>query len=191
MNEYLRNIWLGLTTVIVGMRITFKYLFAQRDVNTVQYPDQKLAFAPRYRGFHVFDEKLCIACSLCAKACPVDCIYIEAEGRGKNADLMRYAIDYSKCMFCALCCEPCPTNCINMGNVHDLSGFSRETMVVEFTELTKEGLCTPKPLWAQKAESGEAPAWIGEMMHDGRVENRPPPSAAAAKAAGLKTDAEA
>ena len=185
MRHYLGNIYLGLVTVITGMRITLKYLFAARDVNTVQYPDQKLEFAPRYRGFHTFDEDLCIACDLCAKACPVDCIYIEADTRGKNAQITRYAIDYSKCMFCALCCDPCPTDCIKMGKVHDLSGFSRETMVVEFTELTKQGLRTPKPLWAQKAEAGEGPAWIEQMMHEGKLENRPEPSAAAKKAAGL------
>ena len=70
--------------------------------------------------------------------------------------MTRYAIDYAKCMFCALCVEPCPTDCIHMGDVHDLSGYDRESMIVEFTELAKEGLQTPQPLWMQK---DELPAW--------------------------------
>jgi len=53
-------------------------------------------------------------------------------------------------MFCALCCDPCPTDCIHMGNLHDLSGYDRESMIVEFTELAKEGLQTPQPLWMRK-----------------------------------------
>ena len=37
-----------------------------------------------------------------------------------------------------------------MGNVHDMSGFDRESMIVEFTELATEGLQTPQPLWMQR-----------------------------------------
>ena len=75
--------------------------------------------------------------------------------------MKRYAIDYSKCMFCALCCDPCPTDCIHMGNVHDLSGYDRESMIVEFTDLATEGLQTPQPLWMQKDDS-ELPDWAAE-----------------------------
>ncbi len=43
-----------------------------------------------------------------------------------------------------------------MGNLHDLSGFDRESMIVEFTELAKEGLQTPQPLWMQR---DQLPEW--------------------------------
>ena len=53
----------------------------------------------RYRGFHRFDLTTCIACDQCAKACPVDCIYIGKEGveNGKGFEVTGFTIDYSKC----------------------------------------------------------------------------------------------
>ena len=79
----------------------------------------------------------CIACDQCAKACPVDCIYIGKErvDGGKGFQVTGYAIDYSKCMFCALCVEPCPVDCIFMGATLDLSCYSRDGCIVDFSRL--------------------------------------------------------
>ena len=172
--EYVRNVTDTVQSVVVGMRITLKYWF-QRPV-TVAYPEQRLAFAPRYRGIHEFELNKCIACDLCAKACPVDCIYIDKtaprridkatglvdETDPKNGKLVRFAIDYSKCLFCALCTEPCPTDCIHMGKLHDLSGYSRKDAVVEFAELDKANQRTPMPLWMER-NAGKIP-WVAEEM---------------------------
>ena len=161
-SAYFRNISDNVRSIVTGMKITLKYCF-QRTV-TVQYPEQKLAFAPRYRGIHEFELNKCIACDLCAKACPVDCIYIDKSGPRridkttglveesdpKNGQLLRFAIDYSKCLFCALCTEPCPTACIHMGKLHDLSGYTRDDAVVEFAELDKLNQRTPIPLWMER-----------------------------------------
>jgi NADH-quinone oxidoreductase subunit I len=162
---YFRNIYDNLASIAVGMRITLKYCF-QKTV-TVRYPEERLSFAPRYRGIHEFEAEKCIACDLCAKACPVDCIYIDktgprkidkATGKAAGGELVRFAIDYSKCLFCALCTEPCPTECIHMGKLHDLSSYSRQDVVVEFTELDKQGLRTPIPLWMRK--NAEKIPWV-------------------------------
>ena len=156
---YFQNIYDNVKSISIGMKITLKYCF-QKTV-TVQYPEQRLSFAPRYRGIHEFEQDKCIACDMCAKACPVDCIYIDKTAPRKidkktgkvdpkGGVLLRYAIDYSKCLFCALCTEPCPTDCIHMGKLHDLSSYTREDVVVEFAQLDKKGLRTPIPLWMER-----------------------------------------
>ncbi len=169
---YFRDIFDTCRTVLVGMRITIRYIFMKPV--TVNYPEQRLSFAPRYRGIHEFELNKCIACDLCAKACPVDCIYIEKTGPRridkvsglveesdpKNGELTRFAIDYSKCLFCALCTEPCPTECIHMGKLHDLSGYRRADAVVEFTELDKKGQRTPIPLWMERNK--DTIGWVSE-----------------------------
>lgn len=164
---YIDNIVATVYTILVGMRTSLKYCFAKTV--TVQYPDVAPTVQPRYRGFHFYEIEKCIACDQCAKACPVDCIYIEKGGPRKldkelgvavGGAMTRYAIDYAKCMFCGLCTEPCPTECIHMGNIHDMSGYTREDMIVEFTELAREGLQTPQPLWMRKEK---LPAWAREQ----------------------------
>ena len=132
---YFQNIYDNVRSISIGMKITLKYCF-QKTV-TVQYPEQRLSFAPRYRGIHEFEQDKCIACDMCAKACPVDCIYIgkeRVEG-GKGFKITGYTIDYSKCMFCALCVEPCPVDCIFMGATHDLSCYSRDGCIVDFSRM--------------------------------------------------------
>ena len=170
--SYFKNIFDNVTSIAIGMKITLKYCF-QKTV-TVQYPEQHLTFAPRYRGIHEFEAYKCIACDMCAKACPVDCIYIDKSGPRKidkktgkvnmgdpkNGELLRYAIDYSKCLFCALCTEPCPTDCIHMGKLHDLSSYTREDVVVEFTDLDKKGQRTPIPLWMER--NADTIGWVKE-----------------------------
>jgi NADH-quinone oxidoreductase subunit I len=162
--EYFRNIFDTVASVMTGLSITLKYAFQKPVV--VQYPERRLTPAGRYRGIHEFEANKCIACDLCAKACPVDCIYIDKTAPRridrktglidlndpKNGQLLRFAIDYSKCLFCALCTEPCPTDCIHMGKLHDLSAYSRAEMVVEFAELDKIGRRTPLPLWMERNE---------------------------------------
>lgn len=61
------------------------------------------------RKLAVIDEQWCIGCTLCIKACPVDCI-VGAARR------MHTVID-AQCTGCELCVPVCPVDCIAMEEV--------------------------------------------------------------------------
>lgn len=159
MRDYFLKIYRSVKSILVGMAVTLRY--AGKDVVTAQYPDAIVPLAKRYRGFHEYQIERCIACGGCARACPVDCIRIEAEGKGKVAVLKRYAIDYSQCLLCGFCTEVCPTECLHMGKLHDMSSYERGSVMVEFADLARQGRQTPEPYWlAKAAEMGQdAPEW--------------------------------
>jgi NADH-quinone oxidoreductase subunit I len=127
---YFADIKSGVSTTLQGMKITWATMF--EPTFTIEYPDVQKEIPDSERGIHEYDVERCIACDNCAKACPVACIYIESEGKGKAAKLTRFEIDYQKCLFCNLCVPPCPVDCIKMGKEFDLSGYDREDMIVPF-----------------------------------------------------------
>ena len=136
---YSRNIYDGVVTVLKGMWVTIVCMFTKPT--TVQYPDESLEIADGYRGIHLYDEVTCIACEMCVKACPADCITLESEGKAKKAFVTCYKIDYTKCLFCNLCVEVCPTKCLEMGKKYSLVSYDREGCVIEFASRKIE---TPK-----------------------------------------------
>jgi len=130
--EWASGVWDGLRTTFVGLSITVPYIF--RKPYTMQYPEELPELPPTERGLHNFQVDLCINCLQCAKICPVDCITIVGESRGKTARMQKFEIDYTKCLFCALCCEPCPTECIRMGPTFDLVGYTREELIIDYAD---------------------------------------------------------
>ena len=144
-----------LAAVAKGMSVTFGEIFKPTEVEN--YPDgpgpmRGAKFEERYRGRHVLqrDEnglEKCVACFLCAAACPSNCIHIEAaentaEQRISSAE--RYAkvynIDYNRCIFCGYCVEACPTDAITHGHGFESSSFNTTTLVMR-----KEDLLAPMP----------------------------------------------
>ena len=130
--NWAHRVWMGLKTTFIGLSITIPYIF--RRPYTLQYPEEVIELPPTERGLHNFEVDKCIACDQCAKICPVDCITIEGEGKGKTARILRFEIDYTKCLFCALCCEPCPTECIHMGPTFDLVGYTRDEVIIDYAD---------------------------------------------------------
>lgn len=165
---WLANLLTAVRTVVQGMGVTARtWLRTHRSgggafTEAYEYPELPAAVAPRYRGYHRFDLTTCIACDQCAKACPVDCIYIgkERAAGAKGFRVTGYTIDYTKCMFCALCVEPCPVDCIFMGSTLDLSSYSRDGAVVDFARLPLEvawGKATLNPTAVAVSKSVTAP----------------------------------
>ncbi len=144
-----------LAAIAKGMSVTLRELFQPTVVEN--YPDgpgplRGAQFQERYRGVHVLqrDEnglEKCVACFLCAAACPSNCIYIEAaentaEHRVSGAE--RYAkvynIDYNRCIFCGYCVEACPTDAITHGHGFEIATFNASNLVYR-----KEQLLAPMP----------------------------------------------
>ena len=139
------------SAVVKGMGITFKEMMA--PTVTENYPDEPPKLQERYRGVHELqrDEnglEKCVACFLCAAACPANCIYIEAA---ENTDTVRisggeryaavYNIDYGRCIFCGYCVEACPKDAITHGYNFELSVYSRADLLK-----TKDDLLITKQL---------------------------------------------
>jgi electron transport complex protein RnfB len=63
----------------------------------------------RPRPLAVIDESLCIGCTLCIQACPVDAIVGAAK--------QMHTVVTDLCTGCDLCVAPCPVDCISMVEV--------------------------------------------------------------------------
>jgi NADH-quinone oxidoreductase subunit I len=109
---------------------------------TIQYPEEKTPVYPRFRGrhkLHRFEDsglEKCVGCSLCAAACPADCIRVvaaENEPGHRVSAGERYAsvyeINLSRCIFCGYCEIACPFDAITMGHDYELSDYNRSDLI--------------------------------------------------------------
>ncbi|MCE9583678.1 MAG: 4Fe-4S binding protein [Planctomycetes bacterium] len=123
---------------------------------TLEYPDEKVRLPARSRMqlFNRFED--CIGCSMCAMACPVDCIYIDTvkapkadampekylgktkDGKEKKLYVTKFDIDMAKCCYCNLCTFPCPTECLTMTPRFEASVMNRNDLVYHFSPMTKD-----------------------------------------------------
>ena len=79
MLQWLKDVWEGFWTVLVGMKITWRHLFTQKV--TLQYPEERWQLPPKSRMRLFMKYEDCIGCGQCVRACPVQCIYLKAEKR--------------------------------------------------------------------------------------------------------------
>jgi len=162
MVQYFADMVQAVGSAVQGMGITIKHIWT-RPV-TLQYPDERQVMPERFRGFVHNDMTKCDACNICAKLCPVDCIYIEAEGKGKERMMTRYAIDYNKCIWCSLCTENCHTGSITMSHDYDHSVYDRRSLVYEFMDPNVQKIPCHRATrielgwWVEPKEEKEKPA---------------------------------
>ena len=137
---FIGEIFGSAAAIAKGMGVTFKEMM--QPTVTEDYPDAPVNFQERYRGSHLLQRdahgmEKCVACFLCAAACPVNCIYIEAAENTEQKRISggeRYAevynIDYSRCIFCGFCVEACPTDAITHGHGFELASYNTSTLVM-------------------------------------------------------------
>lgn len=125
--------------------IWYILLHTLRKRVTVQYPEERPYLSPRWRGRIILSRdpegaERCVACYLCAAACPVDCIALQAaeDGIGRRyPDFFR--INFSRCIFCGYCEEACPTYAIQLTPDFEMSEYSRPSLVYEKKDLLISG----------------------------------------------------
>lgn len=121
----------------------FLHLF--RPKVTIPYPERKAYLPPRWRGRIVLSrdpdgQERCVACYLCAAACPVDCISLQAtqDESGRRYPQF-FRINFSRCIFCGYCEEACPTNAIQLTPDFEMCEPDRQHLVYEKEDLLING----------------------------------------------------
>jgi NADH-quinone oxidoreductase subunit I len=127
-----------LPAIISGLKTTFGHVADFQPV-TQQYPEQKPILPQHYRGVHRLnrDEKgrvKCVACMLCATACPANCIAIEAAAAppdwpDRDKFPAEFVLDELRCIYCGMCEEACPVDAIELTHIYDMTSETREAMV--------------------------------------------------------------
>ncbi len=131
--------------ILQGLAVTAKnfvgsYTDADRMV-TVEYPEKQIPIPENYRNFPFLVTEnatdpmgtlRCVACQICEKECPPQCIYIE-KSKDKKPDATGklqlfpavFDIDTSVCMSCQICVEVCPFDAIKMDQVFAITVTDR------------------------------------------------------------------
>ena len=127
----------------VTLRHLARSLFVRGDSPTIEYPEESRAYSDRFRGTHILtvrdDGSLkCVACYMCATACPAECIYIEA-GEHPNPEIEkfpeRFDIDMLRCIYCGFCVDACPEEAIVMSREHHQVAMDRSETLYDIEKL--------------------------------------------------------
>ena len=186
------------TGIIKGMVETARnFVGSYHDparLTTVQYPEEKLP--PKENGrnfpFLVFDGNdpmaglRCVACQICEKECPPQCIYIikdtvkKPDHTGKmQVQAKTFDIDISVCMSCQICVEVCPFEAIKMDQVFELSTTDRFDNLL----LRKQQLAKPNEYFHRlhPTDAAEVDARLAEDKKKAEAKAAAAAAAAAAK----------
>jgi NADH-quinone oxidoreductase subunit I len=125
--------------LLQGMSVTFKRMFSKPT--TVQYPEERLPVGPVFRGGCInLDLQKCIACGLCAMACPNAAISLASEkNESGKKELTRYVHTLPVCMYCNYCIEACPTKAISWTANYEMSKWTHEELIIDCLAAAKEG----------------------------------------------------
>ncbi len=134
--------------ILTGLAVTGRHMLSAAlggGIITQQYPEEQHIPSANYRGVHRLNKDengriKCVACMLCATACPAHCIDIVGDTAPETWDdrekyPVNFIIDELRCIYCGMCEEACPVDAIELTGLYDLTGLSREQMIFDKTKL--------------------------------------------------------
>jgi NADH-quinone oxidoreductase subunit I len=195
--------------LLQGLAVTAKNLVGSfhdpARLVTLEYPEQKPQLPENYRNFPFLVSEdatdpmgtlRCVACQICEKECPPQCIYIE-KSKDKKPDAAGkmqlypavFDIDTSVCMSCQICVEVCPFDAIKMDQVFEIATTDRFNELL----LEREDLAKPNTYYhtIHPTEAAEVDARLAADRKAAEEKAKAAAAAAAAKAAAPKPAANA
>ncbi len=137
--SYIAEIFSGVWTLLVGMKVTAKYFFTPWKHVTQQYPENRdtLVMFDRFRGEVIMphnenNEHKCTGCGICEINCPNGSIeiitksFVNEEGKKKRI-IDKHIYHLGMCTFCNLCVKTCPSDAIIMGQKFEHAHWDRTT----------------------------------------------------------------
>lgn len=189
------------TGIIKGLATTAKNFVGSfhdpERMTTIQYPEEQAPIGEHYRSFPFLISETaedpmgtlrCVACQICEKECPPQCILITKSKDKKpdaNGKLQLYPvifdIDTSVCMSCGICAEVCPFDSIKMDKVFEVAATNRYAGLL----LNREQLAKSNAYYNQirPAEAAEVDERLGAARAAAEEKAKATAAAAAAKAA--------
>jgi NADH-quinone oxidoreductase subunit I len=187
--------------LLQGLAVTAKNLvgsfYDPARYTTVEYPEVKEKLPEAFRNFPflVTDNATdpmgalrCVACQICEKECPPQCIYIE-KSKDKKPDATGkpqlypavFAIDTSVCMSCQICVEVCPFDAIKMDQEFEIATTDRFSALL----LNREQLAKPNTYFHEirPTEAAEVDGRLAAERKAAEEKAKVAAAAAAAKAA--------
>ena len=142
--------------LITGLGVTLKHFFGKKS--TFCYPEEKLPMTEHFRGGHLaLEYKKCIACTLCAQACPNQALKLKVVvDANKKRYLSEYIYQMGRCLYCDLCVEACPTKALSWDREYAISTWHKADMTHDV--LTDEDRAYLKQAMAEAAANPKPPA---------------------------------
>ena len=192
--------------ILKGFKITLKNFigsyYDRKRLPTVMYPEEKAPLTENFRSFpflvHDGEDALaglrCVACQICERECPPQCILVE-KSKDKKPDASgkpqfypaRFEIDISVCMGCGICAEVCPFDSIKMDKVFEVAKPNRYRQLI----LTRDQLAKPNHYYHQirPTEAAAVDARLEAARKAAEAKAAAAAKAAAEKAAAAKAAA--
>ncbi len=145
--------WIYIGPIFKGLAVTLRHFlrnfFGQKDVATIQYPEEKREYSERTRGRHILTTRddgglRCVACYMCETVCPAHCISIVAEEDPEatvewEKKPLSFEIDLLRCVFCGYCVDACPKQALIMSRRHEMAFTERGEAIAGIDELKQKG----------------------------------------------------